>query len=80
MFSCMALRLCKKLLFAVIAEFICYNDINFKNEWETVGFIFIFLVKSYGDVVDMATMFTALATAMMLSFVALIKRTMYFHS
>ena len=29
MFSCMALRLGKKLLFAVIAEFISYNDINF---------------------------------------------------
>ena len=76
MFSCMALRLGKKLLFAVM----CYNDIILWNEWETVEFIFIFLVKSYGDVVGMATMFTALATATMLSFVALIKRMMYFHS
>ena len=77
MFSWMALGLCKKLLFAVIAEFIRYNDINF-IKWvsETVDFIFIFLVKSYGDVVDMATMFTALATATMLSSVALIKQPM----
>ena len=45
---------------------------------DSVDFIFIFLVKSYGDVVGMATMFTALASATMQSFVARIERTMYF--
>ena len=38
MFSRMALRLVKQLLFAVIAEFICYNDIYKMNERQLIPF------------------------------------------
>ena len=45
---------------------------------DSVDCIFIFLVKSYGNVVGMATMFTALASATIQSSVAQIEWTMYF--
>ena len=38
MFSRMVLRLVKKLLFAVIAEFICYNDIYKMNVRQLIPF------------------------------------------
>ena len=38
MFSCMAPGLGKKLLFAVIAESICYNDIYKMNERQFISF------------------------------------------
>ena len=38
MFSRMVLRLVKQLLFAVIAEFICYNDIYKMNVRQLIPF------------------------------------------
>ena len=62
MFSSMALRLGKKLLFVVIAEFIFCNDIYKMIER---NFILIFLITIQGDMMGMATTTTAQANATM---------------